>query len=218
MLKHIGKHNDKKVLLLFREVPNEDHMCLIVYSDLLPRLYHDELMKIVESQTAQNSKSLSDVLHRSSFADGGNCLLTLHKSGWIKKVRTDQIRITPNSRSSILLNELNKILNELDAGEAAKEQMNEIQKGTKKTTQAPIREVGMPAPDVTPIGVNEVLSDSDLARDRVRQAERMRADATRLLAEAESLMKEAKSLDPTIIQNESAKPTKKKTTVKAKKD
>lgn len=214
MLKHVGKHNDKKVLLLFREVPNEDHMCLVVYSDLLPRLYHDELMKIVESEPGQNVNSLSDLLHRSTFADGGNCLVTLHKSGWIRKVRTDQIKMTPNSRSSVMLNELNKILNEMEAGDAAKKQMEEIAKGTKKTTQAPIREVGMPQQDTAPAASNGVLTDADLARDRMRQAERMRADAARLLAEAETLTAEAVQLDPKLND----KPAKKKPAAKTKKD
>jgi hypothetical protein len=214
MLKHIGKHNDKKVLLLFREVPNEDHMCLVVYSDLLPRLYHDELMKIVESEPGQSVNSLSDLLHRSTFADGGNCLVTLHKSGWIRKVRTDQIKMTPNSRSSVMLNELNKILNEMEAGDAAKKQMEEIAKGTKKTTQAPIREVGMPQQDTAPAASNGVLTDADLARDRMRQAERMRADAARLLAEAETLTAEAVQLDPKLND----KPAKKKPAAKTKKD
>lgn len=214
MLKHVGKHNDKKVLLLFREVPNEDHMCLVVYSDLLPRLYHDELMKIVESEPGQSVNSLSDLLHRSTFADGGNCLVTLHKSGWIRKVRTDQIKMTPNSRSSVMLNELNKILNEMEAGDAAKKQMEEIAKGTKKTTQAPIREVGMPQQDTAPAASNGVLTDADLARDRMRQAERMRADAARLLAEAETLTAEAVQLDPKLND----KPAKKKPAAKTKKD
>lgn len=214
MLKHVGKHNDKKVLLLFREVPNEDHMCLVVYSDLLPRLYHDELMKIVESEPGQSVNSLSDLLHRSTFADGGNCLVTLHKSGWIRKVRTDQIKMTPNSRSSVMLNELNKILNEMEAGDAAKKQMEEIAKGTKKTTQAPIREVGMPQQDTAPATSNGVLTDADLARDRMRQAERMRADAARLLAEAETLTAEAVQLDPKLND----KPAKKKPAAKTKKD
>lgn len=215
MIKHVGKHNDKKILLLFREVPEESHMCLVVYSDLLPRLYHDELMKITESRLAQDSNSLSEILHRNTFADGNNCLTTLHKSGWIKKVRTDQIRMTPNARSSVMLNELNKILNEMQAGDAAKKQMADLEKGTKKTTQAPIREVGMPTPELNQTHTDGILSDSDLARDRVRQAERMRVDAARLLAEADTLVAEAQELDPSLKND---KPTKKKTSVKAKKD
>ena len=38
MAKHVGKHNDRKVVILFREVPDEGHMCLVIYSDLLPRM------------------------------------------------------------------------------------------------------------------------------------------------------------------------------------
>ena len=64
MVKHVGKHNDKKVVILFREVPGEDHMCLVTYSDLLPRLLHDELMKAVESPQGQESQDVSEVLNR----------------------------------------------------------------------------------------------------------------------------------------------------------
>lgn len=216
MLKHVGKHNDKKVVLLFREVPNESHMCLVVYSDLLPRKYHDEIMKLVESRAGQDATSFSDLLHRTSFNDGNNCLLTLHKSGWIKKVRTDQVRMIANQRSSILLNELNKILNEMEAGDAAKKQIEDIKRGAKVNSEAPIREVGMPTSSSMSAPVDGVLSDTDLAKDRLNQAERMRADAARLLTEAENLTNEAMQLDPT-IKNDN-KSTKKKAAAKAKKD
>lgn len=217
MLKHVGKHNEKKVLLLFREVPNESHMCLVVYSDLLPRTYHDELMKITESKSGQESMSLSDILHRSTFSDGNNCLGTLHKSGWIKKVRTDQIRMTPNARSSVMLDELNKIINEMEAGDSAKKQFEEIQKGTAvKKSQQTVREVGMPMPEPTNFkSTDQVLTDQDLAIDRIKQAERMKADAARLLNEADELMAEAVKLDPKILND---KPTKKKAPAKSKKD
>ena len=86
MLKHIGTHNTKKVVLLFREVPGEEHMCLVSYSDLLPRMYHDTVMTVLESAAAQNSQSLADVLHRNMMPDGKNCLEALHVSGLIKKV------------------------------------------------------------------------------------------------------------------------------------
>jgi hypothetical protein len=216
MLKHVGKHNDKKVVLLFREVPNESHMCLVVYSDLLPRKYHDEIMSLVESRAGQDATSFSDLLHRTSFNDGNNCLLTLHKSGWIKKVRTDQVRMIANQRSSILLNELNKILNEMEAGDAAKKQIEDIKRGAKVKSEAPIREVGMPTTSSISAPVDGVLSDADLAKDRLNQAERMRADAARLLTEAENLTNEAMQLDPT-IKNDN-KSTKKKAATKAKKD
>ena len=60
MLKHIGRHGDRKVAVIFREVPGEDHMALITYSDVLPRMVHDELMKCVEGVVAQNTKDVAD--------------------------------------------------------------------------------------------------------------------------------------------------------------
>ena len=31
--KHVGKHNNKKIVVLWRQVPNENHMALVTYSD-----------------------------------------------------------------------------------------------------------------------------------------------------------------------------------------
>ena len=36
MIKHVGKHNDKKIAIVYREVPSEAHMALVVYTDTLP--------------------------------------------------------------------------------------------------------------------------------------------------------------------------------------
>ena len=91
MVKHVGKHNDKKVVILFREVPGEEHMCLVSYSDLLPRLIHDELMRTVESDAGQAAPEISEVLNRTYMANGGIILQTLHREGFIKKVPTKQV-------------------------------------------------------------------------------------------------------------------------------
>ena len=56
MYKHVGRHGDKKVVVLFRQVPNEDHMTLLVYSDLLPRIYHDSVMTVLESPEGQQAE------------------------------------------------------------------------------------------------------------------------------------------------------------------
>ena len=45
MIKHVGKHSDRKVAIIFREVPGEEHMCLVVYTETLPVAMHDALMK-----------------------------------------------------------------------------------------------------------------------------------------------------------------------------
>jgi hypothetical protein len=95
MIKHIGRHNDKKVAILYRTVPKEEGMCLLVYSELLPRTYHDTVMKVLESDPGQAASELSDALFRSLLPDGRNVLETLHAEGLIRKIPTSQVIVTP---------------------------------------------------------------------------------------------------------------------------
>jgi hypothetical protein len=213
MIKHVGKHNNKKIVLLFRQVPNEEHMALLVYSDTLPRLLHDEVMKALESPVGQNAKELSDVLFRTVMGDGRNCLQALHQEGFIKKVPTAQVLITPTSKSTVRLDELNEILSEMEKGEEAIKRLQEIDKGTGMTgkKKAAPREVGMPsnpnqnvsrtsaqveATDSAAAYLAGALSDTDLAEQRISQADQMKRQAEQLLAEAKRLEAEAAELNP----------------------
>lgn len=236
MIKHIGKHNNKKIVLLWRRVPNEGHMALVLYSDTLPRMLHDEVMKALESPIGQNAKELSDVLFRTTMADGRNALEALHREGFIKKAPTSQILITPTAKSTVRLDELNDILDEMEKGEEAIKRMSDLDKGTgmtgkrRKTTEG--REVGMPPNNASVSRTNldvegtdsaaaylkgalseGVLSDADIAAQRLSQAEAMQKQATQLLAEAKRLTEEAQQLSPA----KNAKPTRAKKATPSKK-
>jgi len=220
MYKHVGKHGDKKVVVLFRQVPNEDHMTLLVYSDLLPRIYHDSVMTVLESPVGQQAENFADALFRNFMSDGVNCLEALHKSHLIKKVQCNQIIMTPTPASSIRLDELNKLLTEMAQGQEAVNRMAEIDSNrgmSGKKTRAEPKELGVSPlsrsqPAAIPDSTGGVLTDADLARSRLQQADAMKASAAQLLAEAERLSKEALDLDPTATPN--AKPTKKKAPAK----
>jgi len=216
MLKHIGRHGDKKIVILFREVPGEDHMCLVVYSDLLPRLYHDAVMKVLESPVGQQAENFSDALFRNMMPDGRNCLEALHKDRLMKKIPTNQVIVTPTPASKIRLDELNSILNEMAQGEEAIRRLAELDKNsgfTNKKRKAEPKELGVsPASRSLPAevdSVGDVLTDADLARSRLSQAEAMKANAAQLLLEAERLIKEAATLDPTSNVKPRAAKTKK---------
>jgi len=209
MLKHVGKHNDKRCVIVFRKIPELDHMALVVYSDLLPRMIHDEIMRALESPQGQEARELSDVLFRTIMADGHNCLESLHRNGLLKKVPTNQVLVTPTSTSSVRLDELNDILDEMQKGEEAVKKLQEIDasrgmSGKQKPRRAEIQEVGerrtreaqgnTSAADM----LSGMLSDSDLASQRLEQAQKMEASAKQLLAEAERLKAEAQSLSPKV--------------------
>lgn len=222
MIKHVGKHNNKRIVLLWRRVPNEGHMALVVYSDTLPRMIHDEVMRQLESPVGQNAKELSDVLFRTVMADGRNALEVLHREGFIKKVPTSQVLITPTSKSTVRLDELNDILDEMEKGEEAVKRLQDIDKNSgmqtkKRRTEG--REVGMPpnnqslsrtnvdvnATDSAAAYLKGTLSDSDLADQRKSQAEQMKRQAEQLLAEAKRLETEANELSPANVKTTRAK-------------
>ena len=187
MIKHVGKHNQRRVAIVYRQIPDEGHMALVAYTDALPSMIHDETMKTLESEVGQNAKELADALFRNTMADGTNNLQALHKGGHLKKVPTNQVIVTPTATSTCRLDELNDLLSKIEAGGDAATKLAEM--NTRSVPNQP-REVGEPvATEIT-----GVLTDADLAKQNEAQATRMEAEAKTLLAEAKRLKAEAKSL------------------------
>ena len=208
MIKHVGKHNQRRVAIVYRKVPDESHMALIVYTDSLPSMVHDEMMKTLESEIGQQAKELADALFRTMMADGTNCLSSIHKGGWMKKVPTNQVIVTPTAKSTCRLDELNDILDKLEAGgEAAKTLADmDANRGIRGSKVTEGRELGQPAVDPTrttavDVSSEGVLSDTDLATQRTAQAVKMENEAKALLAEAKRLKQEATQLSQPKAKN-----------------
>ena len=127
MVKHVGKYNNKKLVIVRRTVPNEKHMALVVFTESLPQMFHDDLMRTVESPEGQNTVDLDEVLFRKMTAEGKNLLQSLHTEGYIKKVPTSQVIVTPTPASSVRLDELNTLLEKIgdDADRSALEKKAE---------------------------------------------------------------------------------------------
>jgi hypothetical protein len=196
-LRHIGKHGDRKVAIVFREVPGEPHMALIVYTEVLGQNIHDPLIKCIESDIGQNSENLADALNRSHTKDGHIILQKLHAEGMLKKVRTELVVMTPSPGVQIKLDELNKILDEMKQGEEAVKKLAEMDEsmGLQDPLQVAKRLRGDKAPPPVQ-ATGDLLGDQAIANDLRKQAERMDREAKGLLAEAQRLMKEANVLDP----------------------
>ena len=152
MIKHIGQHRDKKVVVLYRTVPDEDHMCLVAYSDALPNLIHEEVMRCVESPAGQAAEVFAEALFRVTMKDGRNALNALHSTGLIKKIPVNQVMLTPTTTTKVSLEEINKIVDQIKAGDNASKKLKEFD--NKKPVE----------PKVT-----EALTDSDLAAPCDRQ-------------------------------------------------
>ena len=112
--KHIGELVDggSKVVIMYRTVPGEPDNCLVVGTKFLPDMYHNALMKAVESDGGQDAEEFADFAGRQTFPDGTNMLAMMHNDNYIKKFKTKDIMVTfgntPDGR--ILLNKLNEMI------------------------------------------------------------------------------------------------------------
>jgi hypothetical protein len=211
-LRHIGKHGDRKVAIVFREVPGEPHMALVVYTEVLGQNIHDPLMACIESDIGQNSEDLALALNRTHTKDGNIILQKLHAEGMLKKIRTELVVMTPQPGTQIKLDELNKILDEMKQGEQAVKKLTEMDAsmGMQDSLQVAKRLRGdqRPAPAGSDAALNAaaaLLDDTGLASNLRQQAERMDREAKGLMAESARLLKEAAALDPVKAVKESAK-------------
>ena len=113
--KHIGELADEskaKVVIMYRTVPGEPNNCLVVGTKFLPDIYHNGLMKAVESEGGQDADEFADFASRQTFADGTNMLAMLHNDNYIKKFKTNEIMVTYGTGADgrILLNKLNEMI------------------------------------------------------------------------------------------------------------
>lgn len=209
-IKHVGKHGDRKVAIVYKSIPDEEHMALVIYPDQLPRTFHDSIMSVIESDPGQQENELADVLFRNVLPDGRPILQTLHQEGMIKKVRTNDIIVTPNAQSHVRLDELNKIVLGLEEGDEAAKKMAELD--AQSGLVDPV-EKAQNAQAIAEAGEG-VLGDDTLATDMLDQSKQMAAEAAQLVAESKRLEKEAFKLNPALKPKR--KTAKKKTAAKKK--
>ena len=112
--KHIGELVDggAKVVIMYRTVPGETDNCLVVGVKFLPDMYHNALMKAVESDGGQEAEEFADYASRQTFPDGTNMLAMMHNDNYIKKFKTKEIMVTDGNTEDgkILRNKLNELI------------------------------------------------------------------------------------------------------------
>jgi hypothetical protein len=200
-IKHVGKHGDRKVAVIFRQIPGDDHMALVVYTETLNQNIHDPLISCIESPQGQASENLGDALNRVYTKDGKIILQVLHMEGMLKKVQAEHIMMTPSPNQRIKLSELNGILNEMSKGEEAVKRLAEIDasrglQDPKDVAKRMRGESTINQPQVAQTQPsNGVLGNNELAVNLRAQAIRMSNEAKGLLAEADRLIKEASQME-----------------------
>ena len=218
MLKHVGRHGDRKVAIVFREIPGEEHMCLVVYPETLPTHFHDTIMRVLESPTGQQENTFANALHRNLLPDGRVILEALHREGMLKKVPASQVIVTPTPASTVKLDELNRLVREMESGDEARKRMEQIDssKGLVDPTvkrdqerefkRRRLEEDARRAAAGQPVVAAEssALDDQALAANMLAQAKRMEVEAQGLIAEAARMKKDAERMHPGVVAKATA--------------
>jgi hypothetical protein len=178
-MKHVGqiKNTQKRVVVVFRELPGDENSCLVVDTDALPDWMHDNVINAVESPGAQQSANFYEYAQRTVFSDGTNMLNTLHAQNRLSKHSTTNIVMTPNNSVSIPLNELNNLIREQTGGEpVVKPDDTQLGVASSDAARKPL--------EPSTAQKSEVVDNSAIAQSMLSQAEQFRAEAERLTTEA----------------------------------
>lgn len=180
-MKHVGKmkNNSARVVVAYRTLPNDPHNCLVVGTQGLGDSYHDTLMDVVQSEAGQQANELADILAARRFPDGTNMLGYLHERGHLKKVGTNLVLMTPDTKTQVQLDDLNKLIAE--------------QKGIPLEDLA----VSNGKPKTEPVVAKKAESAATTKTTEFELTpSEMRSRADALYKEAARLRKEADALDP----------------------
>jgi hypothetical protein len=184
--KHVGKlaNTQKKVVVVFRELPDDPKHCLVVDTDALADWMHDDVINAVEAPGAQASPNFYEYAERTVMADGTNMLQTLHKTGRLMKQATDNVLMTPNAEVAVGLTEINNIVREETKGAkvvappADETPMAGKEVKADQAATAPVAESAKPG---------ETLDDTQMAKNLLAQAKSFESEAKNLKAQAYEL-------------------------------
>ena len=193
-IKHVGRvvSTQQKVVVMFRQVPDEPENCLLVDVQGLSDDMHNDLMNEEESAQAQEKDEFADHAHTHFFRDGRKMLETLHQEQKFIKLETFKVMMTPDANTNIRLDELNKQLGAIEANpNMTEDQFNQL--SNINTDEVTVGDEAKPA-TVTEKD-DGVLDDFALAKGYVTQAEGMETEAKKLREQAYDLIPRRKFND-----------------------
>lgn len=196
-MKHIGRvaNTGLKCVVVFRQIYDEngnvtdDKHCLVVETERLPDMEHDDVVRVVESDAGQEAAEFYEIAHRSMFSDGRPMLQAMHNAGLLKKYPTNQIDLTPNSNTVVKLSEVNEIIKKQASGMSNADIANTM----VDDTDSPPRNHTTLNPTQT---INEAVPTQEQPMDDTALAQQMLDQATTYESEVKRLREEAYTMAP----------------------
>lgn len=218
-LKHVGmvRNTGRRCVVVFRELyddhghVSDENTCRVFETDSLPDQENLDLVRIVESEPAQATGDLFNVLARERLANGMTALSWLAQNGRLREYPTDSIDLRPDANTSLPLNRLNKIVRMQQAGATQKDieiAMANDPSMASRDTETAMQVINETVDLDTVLPESETssagpLTDVEIAKSRIAQAEEFERQATQM-------REEAYVLDPTLKPKKRGRPAKKK--------
>jgi hypothetical protein len=174
-IKHLGRFKDTKevVGVVYRVLPSDPEHALVVPTSGLD---------LIHSAASQTSYELAEAMARAPLGDGSIMLARFHVKKLMKKVKSNQIEMTPNQFTTISLDALNAAIAQQKGLKIA-----ELAITASNDTPANTQARNIVNPIVESVRNETVLTDEQLAA-------KLRSDADRLYKEAARLRKQADEL------------------------
>jgi hypothetical protein len=185
-MKHVGKmkNNAARVAVAYRTIPGDHNSALVIGTSGLTDAYHDALMSLIEGDAGQQANELADILAVRRFPDGTVMLQFLHSHGHLKKVPTNLVLMTPNSQTSIPLDEVNQMI---ASQKGVKVEDLAVSDGNKKPEVVAVKEEIISAQEI-------FVPDEPV--NPLATAKTYRSKADTLAKEAANFRRMADALDP----------------------
>lgn len=180
--KHIGrlKNTDRRIAVVFMQIPNKEDHALVVDTDSLPDSYHDALMHVVDSVEGQQTPILANILSRRVLPDTGQDIMSsLHIRGFMQAQPISNIVMFPRPNMPMPLEDIIKMMNQTPAEAQADVEL--------------VRDRFQEAVSLDGAEKNEAL-----ARNLIQQALDLKAEADRKLQQAYDIAPQFRPSQPTI--------------------
>lgn len=186
--KHVGrlKNTDRRIVVVYIQIPNKEDHALVVDTDALPDRFHDALMQVIDSVEGQQATSLSSVLSRRILPDTGQDIMNaLHHMGFLQAQPISNIMMYPRPNMPMPLEDIIKMMKMTpDEAKADVELSNRSRFEESKN-------------------LDNLEQRESIAKNLLIQAQSLKAEADKKLAEAYALAPhlqlkgEAESTKPT---------------------
>lgn len=166
LTRHVGriKSSGVRCAVVFRKLEDDPKSCLIVETDTLPDMLHDNIMTIINGAIAQKEVDLYKGLTRSTLSDGSNALNALHERKYLRKIEIDKVEMVPFPNRAVPLADINASID---------------QTGDVVPTEAPVAPV-----ETAEAPVEATEESAQVAANLLAQADLMEQDAQAKRAEA----------------------------------